>query len=402
MIRQLTLFGIPFLGGLIIARMLHWHAGSNDQLLTLWLLLVIAPPLIFHATRNVNTQSRGNSAPAFSLRRLMNKSVALCTALILIFAAAMAGTLLDLAPAGIFLDGLLPVFPLLLVLAPIYARFFERVTDTTEDSYSRLGARLLGRDKSSWREHKQLLLSFSLKAFFIPLMYGWLHMAAASLLSMDAPTLSNWTLWLFNLGLCIDLLIGASGYLFVSKLFGTEMRSVDDHWLGWTSCLVCYPPLFNYLRIATEQVDTYVWTDWLDAGNPLYWLWAALIVSSWVIYWLSTVAFGFRFSNLSYRGLVAVGPYRWCKHPAYLAKNIYWWIYTVPFFGELSAPDMTRNVLGLTLLSSIYYLRAKTEERHLSKFPEYRAYAQRIRERSLATRLRYWMALPARREQNLQ
>jgi len=402
MIRQLILFSIPFLGGLVIARMLHWHAGSDDQLLTLWLLLVITPPLIFHAKQNPRTRLRSDSAPTFSLHRLIDKSVALYTVLILIFAAAMAGTLLDIAPAGIFLDGLLPVFPLLLILTPVYVRLFERMTGTTEDPYSRLGARLLGRDKSSWREHKQLLLSFSLKAFFIPLMYGWLHMAAASLLNMDAPTLNNWTVWLFNLGLCIDLLIGASGYLFVSKLFGTEMSSVDDHWLGWASCLVCYPPLFNYLRVATDQVDTFVWTDWLDTSNPLYWLWATLIISSWVIYWLSTVAFGFRFSNLSYRGLIDIGPYRWCKHPAYLAKNIYWWIYTVPFFGGLSVPEVTRNVLGLALLSSVYYLRAKTEERHLSRFPEYQAYAQRIRERSLATRLHHWVTLPTRRQQNLQ
>jgi len=400
MTRRLLLFGIPLLGGLIIARMLHWRAESNDQLLTLWLLLVTAPPLILHTKQNAGTQRKSNSAPPLSLRRLTNKSTALCAALVLILAAAMVGSLLEIEPARIFLDGLLPVFPLLLVLAPVYARLFEWMTGTTEDPYSRLGARLLGHDTSSWREHKQLLLSFSLKSFFIPLMFGWLHMAAASLLNMDAPTLSNWTIWLFNLGLCIDLLIGAAGYVFISKLFGTEMRSVDDHWLGWASCLVCYPPLFTYLRVATDQVDTYVWTDWLDAGNPLYWLWATLSVSSWVIYWLSTVAFGFRFSNLSYRGLVDVGPYRWCKHPAYLAKNIYWWISTVPFFGALSAHEVTRNVLGLTLLSSIYYVRAKTEERHLSKFPEYRAYAQRIRERSLATQLHRWMTLPTRRQQN--
>ncbi len=73
MIRQLALFGIPFLGGLVIARMLHWHAGSNDPLLTLWLLLVIAPPLVLHTKWNTGAQPRSNPAPAFSLQRLTNK-----------------------------------------------------------------------------------------------------------------------------------------------------------------------------------------------------------------------------------------------------------------------------------------------------------------------------------------
>lgn len=97
-----------------------------------------------------------------------------------------------------------------------------------------------------------------------------------------------------------------------------------------------------------------------------------------MLYWLSTASFGIRFSNLTYRGLIDHGPYRYTKHPAYWSKNIYWWLHAVPFVGITSAGDFARSFLGLGFVSLIYYLRAKTEERHLRKFPEYRAYCDWI------------------------
>lgn len=98
------------------------------------------------------------------------------------------------------------------------------------------------------------------------------------------------------------------------------------------------------------------------------------------------MSFGLRFSNLSWRGLVDSGPYRYTKHPAYISKNLYWWLHTVPFVGVSSSLDLWRNILGLSFVSLVYYLRAKTEERHLMAFPEYAAYAARIEQDGLLAR----------------
>ena len=85
------------------------------------------------------------------------------------------------------------------------------------------------------------------------------------------------------------------------------------------------------------------------------------------------------FSNLSYRRLINKGVYRYTKHPAYISKNIYWWLYTLPFMGvAFVSVEWWKNVLGLTFVSLIYYGRAKSEERHLMKFPEYRHYCNEI------------------------
>lgn len=176
-------------------------------------------------------------------------------------------------------------------------------------------------------------------------------------------------------------MVAAIGYMFASRLLRTDVISVDSHWLSWLACLICYPPFNDFLHIFTTQTDSAIWTDWLAQDSPLYWFWAIMIVSSWIVYWSSTLAFGLRFSNLTYRGLIDFGPYRYSKHPSYISKNIYWWLYTVPFFGAANGIALLHNIAGMLCLSGVYLLRAKMEERYLRQFPEYVEYAKGVDER---------------------
>jgi protein-S-isoprenylcysteine O-methyltransferase Ste14 len=116
--------------------------------------------------------------------------------------------------------------------------------------------------------------------------------------------------------------------------------------------------------------------------------WGITILALVLIYGLSTVAFGMRFSNLTNRGIITSGPYRYTKHPAYLAKNLSWWMISMPFLSVLGPAAALRHCLLLGLLNGVYYLRAKTEERHLAADPAYVAYAAWIAERGLFARLR--------------
>jgi hypothetical protein len=50
-----------------------------------------------------------------------------------------------------------------------------------------------------------------------------------------------------------------------------------------------------------------------------------------IIYVWSTAVFGLRFSDLTHRGIITNGPYRWVKRPAFLTKNLSWWMISVPF-----------------------------------------------------------------------
>ena len=103
-----------------------------------------------------------------------------------------------------------------------------------------------------------------------------------------------------------------------------------------------------------------------------------------LVYSLATVALGLRFSNLTYRGLVTGGPYRYTKHPAYVFKNISWWLISMPFMVWGANWQLAlRGCILLFGVNILYYVRAKTEENHLSHYPEYVEYALKMNEKSI-------------------
>lgn len=237
--------------------------------------------------------------------------------------------------------------------------------------------------------YKRFLLSWLVKAFFIPVMYTG-FMESVSFLLATSPQLEPLSVLsgLFAFGLAFDLLIATLGYLLASPFLGTSVLGVDDTWEGWLVCVVCYPPLVVIFQMVRQQADNVLWTEWLSPESLVFWVWAFIIAISWGMYWVSNACFGLRFSNLCWRGLVDVGPYSLMKHPAYFFKNMYWWFNTVPFIGVGFGLDMLRNFLALSFVSLVYYLRAKTEERHLLKYPEYVGYYERMARDGLLARLR--------------
>ncbi|WP_430991383.1 isoprenylcysteine carboxylmethyltransferase family protein, partial [Escherichia coli] len=70
-----------------------------------------------------------------------------------------------------------------------------------------------------------------------------------------------------------------------------------------------------------------------------------VLVGLTAIYAWATVAFGFRFSNLTHRGILTHGPYAFSRHPAYLSKNLFWWISTVPMLTTGSWLDAVRATI---------------------------------------------------------
>ncbi len=90
----------------------------------------------------------------------------------------------------------------------------------------------------------------------------------------------------------------------------------------------------------------------------------------WFVYVWASVALGYKGSNLTNRGIVSSGPYRYFRHPAYVSK-VSVWVLSAVYFGKMNI------ALVLTLLI-IYGLRAWTEERHLSADPEYLDYKKKV------------------------
>lgn len=305
---------------------------------------------------------------------------------------------------------LLALTPLILLLSPAYFAMIERWGRPRPDSedellaawgvFSRLPLVFVGRQgRREWLaaagdfHFKNLLRSCLVKFFFVPLMFFW-YLDASSAFdrqtthfirglagnylelgpAVGAMELARRAFFaLYESVFLLDLSLCVIGYLFTFRLFDTQVKSAEPTLLGWAAALACYPP-FN------RTLDAYLpygggghpWMD-LAAGRP--WLWAswgaAILVLVWIYVW-ATVAFGLRFSNLTNRGILCHGPYAWVRHPAYISKNLSWWLVAAPFMRDWG------DCLRLLGWNAVYTLRALTEEAHLSNDPHYREYVKKV------------------------
>jgi len=171
----------------------------------------------------------------------------------------------------------------------------------------------------------------------------------------------------YDITFFIDCGWALMGYGLESRWLGNKTRSVEPTALGWAAALSCYPPFNNslgtYLPLENGK-------QWITGEDTHLWL-RGIIVVLFFVYASATVAFGFKFSNLTNRGIVSRGPYRLIRHPAYVCKCTAWWLEHMPTMTLTKA-------FFLSLLCGVYALRAWTEERHLSRDPDYLAYKKKV------------------------
>ncbi len=189
-----------------------------------------------------------------------------------------------------------------------------------------------------------------------------------------SPTGTPWTQgeWRWFLDVMYDVVffvdcgMALIGYSSESRWLGNKTRSVEPTAFGWMVCLACYPPYNNVLGtyLPLENGPAVI----TDSSWLLYFRAATVVL--FAIYASATVAFGFKFSNLTNRGIVMRGPYKFVRHPAYLCKCSAWWLEHIPTMTVVKA-------VFLTFLCGVYALRAWTEERHLSRDPDYLEYKKR-------------------------
>lgn len=334
----------------------------------------------------------------------MNKTILSIGALLLDFIVIAIGYLICTEVSywnSIFSAPVLDFFPIfagcLMVCAFISFcfDFFFLKTDYTSSSFNAFKfIQLLfkGIYTSNYEQiEKKYTYSFFLiivKIIFIPLM---IQFAASNFLgiktlifthlSTNFTTHTNWA-ELFNnsiypllLSTCffIDTVFYLFGYLIYNEALGNTIRSVETTFLGWFSALLCYPPLFvitsNFLPVSGND-----YPFWFN--NELTVVLRIVMFLLLIIYTLSTINLGWKCSNLTNRGIVSRGVYSVVRHPAYIAKNLFWWISLLPVM--FINPLIIVYMLGL---SSIYFFRALTEERHLYKDPDYVNYCQKVKYR---------------------
>jgi hypothetical protein len=392
---------VGFIAAAFILR--HYHDLSTTTLMLLPLAAIALPMIVLElGPRRVHT--RQSSGLDFSARgavdwvRIGAKLFGFVVTFVVI---AILYWLLPVyhgefyAPFWQLLEVVFPVF--LLVSIP-YFIIIDRHMSEPRDGYWHCGMAVLGfTEQVDKQVLVQYVLGWLVKAFFIPLMFmmylrSFQYFLGVDFAEMIASPVNIYTFF-FEFSFLVDLVFACVGYVLTMRLLDTHIRSSEPTVKGWAVALMCYEPFWTvtYGSYLAYDSDSFAWGHWLMEYPVLYSLWGATIIALLMVYAASTMTFGLRFSNLTHRGILTNGPYRVCKHPAYVTKNLTWWLIAVPFIVEGGVLDAVRDCLLLLGVNVIYYLRARTEERHLSWDPVYREYATLMNDKSIFRGVAKWL-----------
>lgn len=289
--------------------------------------------------------------------------------------------------------------PAVFLLSIPYILWIDRHLEKPKDGAWMLGAWMMGSreplDRDAIHNH---LRSWAVKAFFLAFMLAIVPPGFGAFIRADATNiLTNpvaFANWLITGMFMIDVAFATVGYVLTFRPLDSHIRTANPFAAGWAFALICYPPflLMGNGGPLDYHPGTSDYSHWLAGYDVALWIVGAVLVALTAVYAWATLAFGFRFSNLTHRGIITHGPYAITRHPAYLSKNLFWWISTCPLLVTTgSIYDAVRASVLLALVSGVYYIRAKTEERHLGLDPAYREYSEWMERNAPVPRFVAWV-----------
>lgn len=296
------------------------------------------------------------------------------------------------------MDLLTALAPVLLLASVPYVLWLDRRMVNPRDGCHAFGAWLIGQGQagdhaSDRRAIGHHLRAWAVKGFFTAFMLSIVPGNFAVLVERPWDVITAnpvefcaaAVLFLYM----IDVHIATVGYVLTLKPLDAHIRTANPYGMAWVAALICYPPFILMSGGPLDyQVNSAEWDYWFANHPMLLMVWGGMAVAFTAIYSWATLAFGIRFSNLTHRGVITGGPYAFTRHPAYVAKNISWWFLSMPFLVTAGGPvEAARNCALLLVVNSVYYWRAKTEEKHLLADPAYRAYWNWAQDHAFVPRL---------------
>lgn len=265
-----------------------------------------------------------------------------------------------------------------LVLSFAYLYYFDSERELNADKYSSFVKTLISilnipmRRRVHWDRYSKLgMLTFFVKIFYIPLLTTWVinnTIHQRNLTASFAVDLQTINAYLVALFIYVDTMVFSFGYIVEARFLKNEIKSVEPTVLGWLVTLWCYPPFnaFSFRIFDYPLFNIYqAYPQWVNV------LMTCTITVLWGVFAWASVTLGAKASNLTNRGIVRHGPYRFVRHPAYSAKLFIWIIQGV-FFAQFT-------VGILIAFTFIYLMRAWTEERHLKMDPDYHEYRAQVK-----------------------
>ena len=414
-----------------------WAATAHEMPTAIRVLVLIAGsslPMLLWAILVDRVRDRptaglvGPQGPAGDLPRLFVKLLGLAATLGLLAFAYWLFPIYREPFYRTFFDLVELTLPWLGAAGVFYIYWLDARMAEPKDGAWHLGALILGQHEAvDWSKLRPYLLGWIIKGYFLPIMVGWLGgnldwlagqgdpapwsgaweflssmglglvtleplrwfaggMAAliAAMAAGEVPTFLYRFDVTVNVIFSLDLAFAALGYVLTLRAVDGHIRSPEPTLLGWVVALICYPPYGDTtIGLYVDWLDNMEWRHWLEGLPGLLVLWGGAILALETLFALATVHFGYRFSNLTHRGILTHGLYRLTKHPAYITKCLSFWLISMPFLPDQGWDGAARQVLMMLGINWIYWMRARTEERHLSRDPDYVAYALWIEQHGL-------------------
>ncbi len=233
--------------------------------------------------------------------------------------------------------------------------------------------------------NRKVFLNLLMRAYFIPVMVEQITPTAISTLNLLYQQLADhqWLTLFFMLSAMLwllDIINATVAYTLESRWLENRSRSIDLTLGGWLVCLSVYSPLnevtgslFAFAPyVASGRID-----DLLIGSVMFFYIVKALEFGILVIHIYSDTSLGPSVANITLKKLQTRGPYALIRHPGTTTKLLLWLVQSAAYRKFWTV----KFLFGYFMWGVIYVLRALTEERHLSKFAEYRTYRKKVKYR---------------------
>ncbi len=185
---------------------------------------------------------------------------------------------------------------------------------------------------------------------------------------------------LINLTFFVTTIIFAVSYLTEAKFLRNKIKYADITPLGILSCILCYYP---FTQIVSKVISMYS-NQLIPAPNALIRvILRSILVIACFVSMIAIMRLGTKSGNLTNRGIVTGFPYNIVRHPDYGAQMLTVILLFIPVY-YVPQMTLTNKILftfGTLTMLFIYYLRALTEERNLSKDEKYLEYMSKVKHR---------------------
>lgn len=292
----------------------------------------------------------------------------------------------DAISLGYLRDALLPFLVFTLPASLIVIFFTELILGEKHDGTYQFG--LLARfqfRRINWNIFLDGVLEWLVRCIFLLINFFSASIFLARIRTNGLPDPSdgfvNFVAGLDGVLFALILFSILPGYIFASRLIGTELKKIDRTWFGWAVTLSSYSPLnaaiftswATYVPVATFSGP--IWVAITEGYAPLLYLVGVVIILAGAFHLWAEATMGIRSANLSSRGVITTGPFAITKHPVYVSKCVQWAFIYLPILNAIGFLSALRSGILFFFVCVIFAARSLAEEKLLATDEKYVQYA---------------------------